>query len=299
VSSIVRLAAVGDVGLIGAVQKGIRQHGGRWMLEAVSPAFRDVDVSLFNLEMPFALPRAPRLPHVREEFRVPTDAVSALAFPGIRVACLANNHIMDFGAEGLRTTRAVLAEAGISDVGAGDDERAARAARIVEVRGRRVGILAFAQPGPHTSGSGAFVAAAQPGPVLESIRSLRPVVDLLVVQLHHGAMYVDVPTPDGRTLARAAAEAGADLVLGHHPHVVQGIERSGRSVIAHSLGEFVFDPTVGHVVAHHAAERRRQSFVLRVEVSATGLEVERVPVVMSSTGRPERSVPGALCGQQT
>jgi hypothetical protein len=283
----IRLAALGDVGLIGAVRRGIERHGPAWMLEAVAPAFEGVDVTLFNLEMPFAPPQAHRPSHVREEFRVPPALASALSFPGVRIACLANNHVMDFGLEGLRTTRATLAAAGILDVGAGEDTETAGSLRVVDVRGQRLGVLAFAQPGPHTSGPGACVAAADPDAVVQRVRSARAKVDLLVVQLHHGAMYVDVPTPEGRQLARAAASAGADLVLGHHPHVVQGVERVGTAVIAHSLGEFVFDATVGHVLAHAAAEKRRESFVLRVDIDEAGVAAERIPVRMASVGRPE------------
>jgi len=286
-SGAIRLAAVGDVGLIGVVREGIERHGPGWLLESVSPLFADVDVSLFNLEMPFALPDAPRRGEVREGFRVPPSTVAALRFPGVRIACLANNHVTDFGKEGLATTLATLREVGILTVGADFTPEAAGALCVAEIRGVRLGVLGFAQPGPHTEGHGGWVAAAHPEAVLASVKKARPAVDVLVVNLHHGATYVDLPTPQGRDLARAVARAGADLVVGHHPHVVQGVERVGRACVAHSLGEFIFDGTVGHVLAKEAQERRRQSFVVLAHLGADSpVEVERHPTVADAAGRP-------------
>ena len=286
-----RLAVVGDIGLIGVVRAGIGRHGPSWLLEAVAPLFADVDVSIFNFEMPFATPDVPRSGEAREDFRVPPELVAALTFPGVRIACLANNHVTDFGEPGLRTTLATLQQAGIHTVGAGLTRASASEPCRVEIRGSTLGVLAFAQPGPHTQGHGGFVAPADPDTVIAAVGRVRPSVDFLVVNLHHGATYVDLPTPAGRDLARAAANAGADLVVGHHPHVVQGIERVGRSVVAHSLGEFIFDGTVGHVVAKGAQERRKESFVLRSTFTPDRpVEIARMATVMSSAGRPE--VPG-------
>lgn len=282
-----RISAVGDVGLVGRVAAGIRRQGFAWLLEGVAPSFGRPDVTIFNLEMPFASPNAPHPRHVRPEFRADPAHVAALSFPGVRVAALANNHVADFGPEGIACTRATLAAAGIRGVGAGDDLAEARRPAIVEVRGHRIGVLAYASRGSHTAGAGPGAAPADPEIMREDIASLRGSVDVVIVALHHGTTYVDLPSPEDRVTALALTEAGADLVIGHHPHVLQGTERAARSVVAHSLGEFIFDSRTGFVFAGHAEDRRRLTAVLRVEIGDAGeITYELAPATIDGDGRP-------------
>ncbi len=282
-----RIAAVGDVALVGRVAEGIRKNGPDWVLQEVGPVLGEADLTVFNLEMPFAPPDAPHSSHVPAAFRADPAQVAALRFPGLRIAGLANNHIMDFGSAGLDCTRAALDREGIHHGGAGRNSIEARRPVIVETRGLRVGVLAYASRGSHSVGAGPGAAVARVDEIVEDVRRLRAEVDLLLVQLHQGLTYVDMPPPDAMRLARAAAKEGADLVLGHHPHVLHGSEHVGGAFVAHSLGEFVFDGGVGNVKATFAEGRRKQSVVLIAEAVVRRIQSVRFePVTISEDGRP-------------
>ncbi len=286
--SSVRLAAVGDIGIRGKPAGIIRSSGPRELLSDVEPLFAGSDLTLFNLELPFTRSRADRPRHIPEHNAVDPSFVEALTFPGIRIACLANNHIMDFGVEGLRTTVNVLREAGIHWVGAGMTADEARQPLELSVRGVKLAFLAYAAPGEHSAREGAGAAVLSRAEMLDDIEKLRPRVDAIVLSLHMGLNYVDLPSPSDRELKRELVEAGVDLIVGHHPHVLQGMERIGSALVAHSLGEFVFDGTMGNVVATHASEKRRQTAVLLADLTRRGLGDWRLePAWISDLGKPE------------
>lgn len=151
---------------------------------------------------------------------------------------------MDFGAVGLIEVRAKLAEAGIPSVGAGPSHAEAVAPVILEIRGQRVGILAYCDvdqvsplyAGPATAG----VARWDARTCLNQIRQLRSTVDWVIVNMHWGVELSQLPSTQQREWARTLVDAGADVILGHHPHVLQPIEIVGHAVIAYSLGNFLF-----------------------------------------------------------
>ena len=164
------------------------------------------------------------------------------------VACLANNHVLDYGVVGLRETLRVLARAGIRTVGAGLTDAEALAPLSLLVNGQRVHIVNISEGEDltaSTGGAGVFgwdlpLAAAQ-------TRALKKLGGVVIVIAHCGLEYVPFPPPYVVAAFRALAEAGADCVIGHHPHVPQGIEWwQGRPII-YSLGNFAFyQPTTLH-----------------------------------------------------
>jgi poly-gamma-glutamate synthesis protein (capsule biosynthesis protein) len=219
-----------------------------------------------NLETPLVPEGSPpQIPEILPGFAGSPASARWLGEAGFSLLCLANNHVMDFGLKGLRSTLRALERHGIRTVGAGEDLVEARRPALLDAGGKKVGFLAYANPGRHTAGSSSPGAAPlEEAMIKEDIRRLESIADVVVVSLHFGLIYSDYPTPEDQGIARRLCDEGATLILGHHPHVLQGVERYGPKLIAYSLGEILFDPASGHVVNRSAREIRRDSLVLRV-----------------------------------
>ena len=184
-----------------------------------------------------------------------------------------------------------LDDAGVAHAGAGADASAARAPALLISPAGIVAVLAFTDIVP-----GGFEATSeQPGvnpsapdrkKVLAAVSSARKKADFVIVSFHWGTEYTGQAGSEQRSLAHAAIDAGADLVLGHHPHVIQGLEIYKNRLIAYSLGDFVFD---------HYSRQTGEAFVLRVTLTTGGIvAVEVVPVYLNeSTG-----VPAAVTGDE-
>ena len=167
--------------------------------------------------------------------------VSGLTTVPFEVVCLANNHVFDFGLRGFRETLDVLRRNGIKTVGAGLTHEAALSPLSVTVKGTRVTILNFSEGEDLTASRGG------PGVCGWEIDELAALVgkakkrgDFVIVVGHAGLEYIPFPPPYVVAAYRALAAAGADCVVGHHPHVPQGLELRDGRLIAYSLGNFVF-----------------------------------------------------------
>jgi poly-gamma-glutamate synthesis protein (capsule biosynthesis protein) len=168
---------------------------------------------------------------------------------------LANNHTGDYGDGALRQTLARFDSGGLETVGAGRNLAAARRPVIIERDGVRVGFIAVDSIGetPAASrtraGTNRLNMPPRTGPLNRSqlrritadIRALGSQVDAVIVLTHWGTQYTHRPETSQRVAARAFTDAGADLVIGGHPHWVQGYEMAGSAVVVHSLGNFIFD----------------------------------------------------------
>jgi len=279
------LAALGDVGVIGSGRARARREGWDAPFRVPGAALRAADAGFANLEFPVAGERDVR-PGRSREFRHDAEVCAALAGAGVRVVSLANNHVMDAGAEGLARTRAACEAAGLLAVGAGADLAAARTPARFEVRGQRVVVLAYSQ-----SAAGDVAGASRPGVapleasvLREDLARWRPEADWLVVSAHWGSMYVDYPHPRVAPIARALAEGGADLVLGHHPHVLQGAERRGRALVLYSLGDGVFNCRAGDFHAQVADAVRPLSGVLTARLAAGAHGLDVAPHLLDADG---------------
>jgi poly-gamma-glutamate synthesis protein (capsule biosynthesis protein) len=209
---------------------------------------------------------------------------------------LANNHAMDYGGEGLADTCAALDAAGIAHVGAGADYAAADAPVVIAARGVRVGFLAYSLIVPPGSAAGRDRPGLNTLPaqyaqwLRRDIAALRPQCDLVVVGFHWGHEGSSVPDADQRRIGRAAIDAGADLVIGGHPHTFQGVEYYGAGLIAYSMGNFCFS----------GASARLAGGILRVELEpgAKGTPPQRVSASLLpcwiEAGRPVPSADARL-----
>lgn len=187
----------------------------------------------------------------------PAESVKYLQASGFDVVSLGNNHVLDFGPEGARSTARILEEAGIRSVGLWNDQGINRPA-ILESKGIRIAFLAYSDVSPSYFKADADHPGTIP-PLVEILRrdipAARRVADRVVVSVHWGEEYSRVPTPKQRRIAHEMVDLGADVVLGHHPHVLQPFERYRKGFIVYSLGNFLFD-------LHRP--RARESLVLRV-----------------------------------
>jgi len=276
-SPTISLVATGDLMLARDLVTLMDRHGAMYPFEHVAPILADADITVANLEGTFTEGGSPA--DKKYVFRTPPRDAAGLALAGIDVVSLANNHALDFGPEGLRDTIAALDAVGIAHSGAGENDAAARRPAIMEVRGLRIAFLSYAATADATPAApdADGVAWGAVETIREDVMRARGQADLVVVSLHAGNEYEDEPSATQRLLAQAAVEAGATLVLGHHPHVLQGWEFRGPSFIAYSLGNFVFDLDEDDLVQLGPAPF--QTVALKIYMSASGVEnVEPIPV---------------------
>ena len=290
--STITLVAVGDLMLARDLVTLMDRYGAMYPFEHVEPILSDADITVANLEGTFT-DRGTAVDK-KYVFRTPPRDAAGLALAGIDVVSLANNHALDYGPEGLRDTVATLDAAGIVHCGAGEDDAVARRPAFLEARGLRVAFLSYAAtPGAVAAASDvAGVAWGDADTIREDVRRAAQQADVVVVSLHAGDEYADEPSDTQRLLAQAAVEAGATLVLGHHPHVLQHRELRGPSFVAYSLGNFVFDLDEDDLVQLGPAPF--QTVALKIYMSASGVEkVEPIPVYIDpQEDRPRPARPG-------
>ena len=167
------------------------------------------------------------------------------------VASLANNHAFDYGIDGMRDTVSNLEAAGITPIGAGENESDAHSPVVKEVNGRKITILNymdsnnFAEYGydvmPYANGSSAGYSAYDSKVAQKQIADARNDSDLIVAYMHYGNEYSTSPNEDQTKMSHELIDYGADVVIGSHPHVPQGIEMYNGKPIFYSLGNFIFD----------------------------------------------------------
>jgi len=246
----VTLAAVGDIMLDRRVEEQIDRYGTDAVLAGARPELRRADVTVGNLETPIGDQPDP----IGKNFSFLSDpeTVEVLTDGGFDLVTLANNHILDHGSSGLRSTQRLLDQTGIEHVGAGKNEAAAHEATIIESNGQRLAFLGYFQlhpvnsdidyttwiAGPDTPG----VAWADPELISHDVTTARKQADHVIVMLHAGREVGGTELTKGQYAAgQAALDAGATAVLGAHPHVLQAWQQSDGQFVAWSLGNFIFD----------------------------------------------------------
>lgn len=247
-----RLAAVGDINLGRRVAFEHLVPGDTlYPFREVMAAWRRVDLLFGNLESPIA-PEGQPLATAELRFTAPLLAARSLAAAGFDVVSLANNHAWDGGRAGLEETMRRLTRAGVAFVGTGFGRPMAEEPVILRRNGWRIAVFAVTRswnPAPdgfyrHTGAD--YVAWGDPRWIVPAIRRVvaQRRADFVVVSVHGGVEYADAPVPGHRAFLESLIDAGADLVLGHHPHVLQPAWwREGKPILP-SLGNFIFHQTL-------------------------------------------------------
>ncbi|NPV28418.1 MAG: CapA family protein [Firmicutes bacterium] len=245
------LVASGDVMLGRRVAGAMEEKGMFYPFARVAHLLQGGDLTFGNLESPLSRQGTP-LPGKGIWFRGDPGAAVALKAAGYDVLSVANNHTLDYDDPAFLETLAVLRRAGIDPVGGGKNSIEAAQPVFKEANGYKVAFLAATEmadifwswENPRTleaTQERPGVAALEARRLENTIRSLEGRADLVVVSLHWGTEYSDYPTPAQREIAHRLVDAGADLIIGHHPHCLQGVELYRGSLIAYSLGNFVYD----------------------------------------------------------
>jgi poly-gamma-glutamate synthesis protein (capsule biosynthesis protein) len=269
----VSLAAVGDVLLDRGVAEAIARNGLDSILPVVADRLEAADIAFANLECPLAATGRHDPEHA--VFRADPATVAALLQGSFDVLSLANNHTLDAGQPALLETIDHLETAGIRYVGAARDPAHGSDPAFLVVRGTRIGFLAFADLNfPYTCQS---VVDGSLANLRAQVAAARRNCELLIVSFHWGQQGSDQPTSRQIDVARASIDAGADLILGHHPHVLQGAEIYRRRLILHSLGNFVFD-------ARNIEEAESGIFLI-YGAPDEGLRLLMVPVIITAARR--------------
>ncbi|MFY3746644.1 CapA family protein [Anaeromyxobacter sp. Red801] len=294
----VTLAAVGDVLMHDAVKRAAEARradapdgGYAWLFAPISDLLGAADLTFANLETPIA-PQASQGSRAFV-FNAPPAVIAALQRAGVDLVSVANNHAMDQGRRGFEETLRWLRSAGLPYVGAGPAPRAAGPVRL-ERNGLSLAFLGYTyglnQGGnacPPAAAACEQVAELDRARMVEDVRAAAAAADAVVVSVHWGVEYQQAPRADEVELAHRLADAGALVVLGHHPHVLQPIELYRRpdgrtAVIAYSLGNFVSNQSRNYVagVTPDAVAATRDGALLRVTLARRdyGRGVEEVEV---------------------
>jgi len=243
----VKLAFVGDLLLAASVDTLMREKGYDYPYAKALPYLQGADLTAGNLENPITGVHDPA-EDKQFVFKGSPASLPALKAAGFDVVSLANNHTLDHGVQGLLETMDNLDRAGIPHMGGGRNEEEAFRPVVLEAKGLKIAYFGFSRVLP----VGSWKAAPDRAGVAETyderravraIEEVREEADLVVVLVHWGREKADWPVEHQKNLARAYIDAGADLVVGAHPHVLQGFESYKGKWIAYSLGNFIFNMT--------------------------------------------------------
>ncbi len=262
----------------------------RYPLEKMAPLFRSADVAFVNLEGPLT-----DVGRWTGQFHGSPSFADALRWAGVTVVSLANNHALDDGEEGLLQTMANVARAGVGYVGAGRDLEAARRPYILERKGVRIGFLGYTQfanagPDAFAMPGKSGVAALDPRLIEADIRKLRDEVDLVVVSLHWGTENRQETEQAQREFAYRVLDAGADVILGHHPHVPRGVEVHQGKPIFYSFGNLTFGHTHDYWMDNYAAR-------LTIEKKKGSTQVTRIDILPTAGKLTTLAQPWVLTGE--
>ncbi|MDO8663734.1 MAG: CapA family protein [Candidatus Wildermuthbacteria bacterium] len=248
----VSLILVGDIMLSRRVDLMMKAYNDyKFPFLKIADEFKKADIIFGNLENPIS-DKGKKVGSIYS-FRADPRVIDGLTYAGFNVLSFANNHAFDYGRQAFEDTLLRLKGAGISYAGAGFNEIEAHSPAIKEANGVKIGFLAYTDLGSvywtATKGSSglALIDLKDFKQLWQDIEKARPQVDVLIVSLHSGEEYISEPSQSQIEFARTAIDYGADLLVGHHPHVVQKNEIYSSTgspqakYIFYSLGNFVFD----------------------------------------------------------
>jgi hypothetical protein len=242
----------------------------------VLPILRQGDLRIVNLECTLSTDASP-VWKSGSVFKGRPEHIHGLTAVPFEVVTLGNNHVFDYGLEAFRETLDLLSGQSIPSVGAGMSVEEALRPLIIDVNGVRTGIINFSEGEDLTSAiSGPGVFGWDVDAVVESVRAIRPGVNIILVICHGGVEYIPFPPPYLTEAFRRIADAGADLIVGHHAHVPQGVQICNGVPICYSLGNFVFYQETDLLY-------RKLGYLVKAGVSQAGLaHIHLIPYEIGS-----------------
>ena len=278
VPAAMRVGFAGDVHGVSRVGAYLATGGNP--LTPMAPLFAANDVNLVNLETAVGTKGSPAAKQYT--FQSPTSLLTALRAAGVHVVSLANNHSLDYGQAALLETIDNVRAAGLVPVGAGADAAQAYAPAFVSTPGGTLGIVGLSQvvQGGWAAGPGrpGVASAYDLNATTAAVRAARANADRVVVMVHWGTENTDCPNGKQASLGAALLQAGADAVVGHHPHRLQGVTAANGRLVAYSMGNFVW---------YNHAPPNDLTGLLSVELDADGVRgYDFAPARIDGHGRP-------------
>jgi len=278
----VTLMAVGDIMLSRSVEQlMVKKNDFTLPFVKLANVTKGVDIAFGNLETTVIAGR--KISTGEFEFRTDPKSLEGLKLAGFDLVSLANNHTYNFGAKGLDSTFVELQKADIKYVGAGEGSAEAAAPVIIERGGMMFGFLSYVYPQPQSSRA----TADRPGlnfmdldQLKNDVNILKDQVDWVVVTMHSGTEYKFKPNQEQINFAHAAIDAGASVVIGHHPHVVQTFEKYKDGYIFYSLGNFVFDQMW--------SEETKQGLMAKIVFNSDQIQsIQAIPIIINQEYQPD------------
>lgn len=260
--------------------------GFTYLFEKVSPELSSADFAIGNMEFPVSPP------FIQNEFifNCPPEVVPALKKSGFYAVTVANNHLLDQGLKGVTDTFGFLEQAGLTYFGAARTEDAARKGLLLEKNGIKIGILNYTgilnYPFPAPNKNFYLNNLNLTDKVIADIQAMKKRCDFLVIQPHFGVEYTQEPTAAQRALYRRLLDAGADIVVGHHPHTIQYVEgvqtSDGREcAIFYSLGNFICNQNYTYPITGSKDRLDvRDTAIVRLRVTKDGSKISSSAAVV-------------------
>jgi poly-gamma-glutamate capsule biosynthesis protein CapA/YwtB (metallophosphatase superfamily) len=284
------LTACGDLMFYGPMAEQMQRHGDPlWAFRPLGDALLKGDLLFGNFETPISVKHCNEADAPSQYYSNPGIAL-ALKQYGFDVVNLAQNHIYDFGNEGVEVTLEEMRQARLAHFGIGRTPDEASKPVIVTARtGMRVAFIGFTTAASALDKKHGYVACfPDTARVTDQVRGIKYQADAVVVSCHTGAQYNPYPAPETRKLAAAAISAGASVFLGHHPHVPNGYEQIGKGLAIYSLGDFA---------APVHTEETRRTFFARIHLDCGSVtRHEIIPCFISD--ECQTTLPAAETGLQ-
>ncbi len=272
--------AVGDISLARRVYDAMKVKGMDYPFDKVRDILKQGDVVFGNLESPICDTGKPISKTKEVIFRSPVETASSLKNAGFNLLSLANNHSLDFRSPCLIQSMDLLAQLQINTIGVFPKTQRIQSPVILTIHGIKIAFLGFSAVSPeefYSKDNEVFVAPSYLPDVREGVREAKSKSDLVVVSFHWGQEYQEAPTSYQVKIGHAAIDAGADIILGQHPHILQGIEHYKKGWIFYSLGNFVFDLQ---------NEKTWDSVILKIDLAKNGMRKYELLPVMLADGQP-------------
>ncbi len=284
----VTIVAGGDVIGDRSIRTIIANQGGEAVFKGITGILTRADLAFVNLETPLTTSGDPQY-WKDVVFKGDPRLAEAMADSGVDVVTMANNHAGDQGDSGLTDSLRHLRRAGLKVCGAGSDLATARLPRFFTVDGVRVAFLGFTDVLPvgfpaTSSSPGTSPGRSDVAAVKQAVRDAAKKADYVVVGWHWNYELTTAPSSLEAAEGKAVIDAGADLVIGHHPHVLQGVQAYHGGLIAWSTGNLVFD---------HQSGPCAETMLVRARLSKTRIAVDLIPLTIAYDGRPKRTYGGA------
>jgi len=272
---------VGDMAFNGQIADTLRYNGAQDIFSDITQVLQSGDVVVGDLESPLSMGSQTSATGRSTVLGAP-EAATGMRNAGINLVSLANDHIMDYGTAGLINTVNRLNQVGIAHAGAGNNSQQAYTRTVLNIKGKKVALLSLSSIAPDNARAQegkAGIAANKKRYYIDSlIKEAAKQNDYLIVSCHWGDEGSTGIQNSQRKFAKRAIDAGADVVLGSHPHMMQGIEIYNGRCIAYSPGNFIYPSGSGN---------SGQAFVLKLSL-AKGMiiKAEVVPISVDPSGKP-------------